>query len=194
MIKRAVLLVAMTAASAAQARPEPVINFKIEHYAVTGNTTAAISASVYKNTPVKMNGGRYGAVTRNQFTTAYSSVGTVSGGCEVKNARIILTSTIVLPDLVMDGQSPAVLAEWQRYIGALRAHEMMHANNGRHTVETLAGRLYNFKAGMSCAQMKVKLDRAIDQLITNMGDWDQRLDAQTQHGKSQGAYLRPGFN
>lgn len=47
----------IAAASVAQASPEPIINFQIEHYSVTGNTTAAISASVFRNTPVKMNGG-----------------------------------------------------------------------------------------------------------------------------------------
>ncbi|NVL48654.1 DUF922 domain-containing Zn-dependent protease [Pseudomonas syringae pv. actinidiae] len=187
------LLLALATASAAQANPEPTINFRIQRYPVTGSTTDEIIAAVFKNTPVVMDGDRFGAVTHNQFQTAFSVVPTASGGCEVKNARIVLDSTIVLPSLVVNGQSPAVLAEWERYIGALRAHELMHANNGKYIAETLIGRLYDFQAQMSCEVMKTMLDQAVDRLINNMGTWDQRLDSQTEHGKTQGAFLRPGF-
>ena len=187
------LVLAMATASAAQAGPMPMINFKIQSYPVYGSTTAEISASVFNNTPVVMDGRRFGAVTHNQFQTGFSAVSTSNGGCEVKNAKVVLNSTIVLPNLVQGRQSPAVQAEWERYIGALRAHEQMHANNGKYTAETLLSRLYNFKAEMPCSMMKAKLDQAVDRLINNMGEWDQRLDSQTEHGKSQGAFLRPGF-
>lgn len=192
-LKGGLLVMAMATASSVHASPEPTINFKIQRYAVSGSTTAEISNSVFQNTPVVMNGGRYGAVTHNQFNTGYSTVPTANGGCEVKNVRILLNSTIVLPDLVRNGQSESVLAEWDRYIGALRAHEQMHANNGKYTAETLANRLYDFKASIPCPQMRVSLDQAVDRLINNMGAWDQNLDAKTEHGKTQGAFLRPGF-
>lgn len=193
MRKVGLLVLVLATASVAQANPEPTINFNIQHYAVSGSTTAEISASVFKNTPVVMDGNRFGAVTHNQFQTGFSVVPTASGGCEVKNARIVLNSTIVLPNLVRNGQSANVLAEWERYIGALRAHEQMHANNGKYTAETLLNRLYDFKAEMPCPVMKAKLDQAVDRLINNMGAWDQKLDSQTEHGKTQGAFLRPGF-
>lgn len=175
------------------AQPEPLINFSIKHYEVTGSTTAEISQSIFRNTPVQINGRSYGAVTHNRFSTSYSSVRMSNGGCAVKNARLVLDSVIILPKLVVDGQSQLVLDEWGRYIGALRAHEMMHANNGKYTAQTLASRLYNFKSTLSCPEMKLRLDRAVDGLINNMGEWDQQLDAKTEHGKSQGAFLRPGF-
>lgn len=187
------LVLVLSASSAVSAQPEPVINFKVRHYEVSGMTSAAITQSVLKNTPVKMNGGSYGAVTHNQFSTSYSAVADSHGGCEVKNVSIVLDSTVVLPKLVPSGQSAAVMAEWERYIGALRAHELMHANNGRLTAQTLASRLYDFKSQMPCVQMRARLDRAVKQLIDNMGVWDQQLDANTDHGRTQGAYLRPGF-
>lgn len=193
LVNPALLALALAAAPAAYSQPEPIINFQVQHYQVSGRTTAEISASVFHNTPVRMNGGKFGAVTRNEFNTGYSAVATSRGGCEVKNARVILNSTVVLPKLVVNGQSRVVLAEFERYLGALRAHEKMHANNGKHTAETVLARLYSFKADMPCREMRVRLDRAVEQLIKNMGIWDQQLDAQTEHGKSQGAYLRPDF-
>jgi predicted secreted Zn-dependent protease len=192
-LRKALLLALGVMALPAHAEPEPIINFKIQHYSVSGTTTAEISTSVFQKTPVKMNNGRFGAVTYNEFTTNYSTVGAGRGGCEVKNARIQLDSTIVLPQLVETDQSEAVIGEWGRYIGALRAHEQMHANNGKLTAETLASRLYDFKSSLPCAEMRVKLDQALDRLIQNMGEWDKQLDAQTEHGKSQGAFLRPVF-
>jgi len=174
-------------------QPQPAIDFAIRYYDVAGSSTEEIRNSVFRNTPIRIKGLPYGAVTENRFTTGYSAVGTSSGGCEVKNVRVMLSSRITLPRLMPSGQSADVLAEWERYIGALRAHEMMHANNGRYTAETVAGRLYNFKSKMPCIQMRDKLDHAVNQLIHNMNVWDKQLDAQTEHGKSQGAFLRPGF-
>lgn len=193
MRKAIMLALAIAAPSTSQAQPDPIISFKIQHYSVSGMTTAEIGKSVFQNTPVRMNGGTYGAVTHNRFTTSYSSVATAQGGCEVKNAMVQLESTVVLPQLVRAGQSATVLAEWERYIGALRAHEGMHANNGKHIASTLAKRLYDFKSLLPCNQMKAKLDQSVDGLINNMGEWDRQLDLTTEHGKSQGAFLRPIF-
>jgi predicted secreted Zn-dependent protease len=192
-LRKGILLALAFIACQVHAGPEPVINFTIQHYPVTGASTGEISKSVFQNTPVQMSNGRFGAVTHNKFTTSYSTIATEQGGCEVKNARVQLDSTIVLPQLAETGQSAAVLKEWERYIGALRAHEQMHANNGRYTAETVASRLYDFKSGLSCVQMRAKLDQAVDLLIQNMGNWDTQLDAQTEHGKTQGAFLRPDF-
>ncbi|PWC98952.1 MULTISPECIES: DUF922 domain-containing protein [Pseudomonas] len=194
MMRNGIMAVALlSAASVATAQPEPTIDFDIRYYDVVGATTAEIRSSVFRSTPIRIKGSPYGAITENRFTTGYSSFGTSSGGCEVKNVRVFLESKITLPRLVINGQSAPVLAEWERYIGALRAHEMMHANNGKYTAETVAGRLYNFKSQIPCDQLRSKLDAAVNQLIHNMGVWDQQLDAQTEHGKSQGAFLRPGF-
>lgn len=193
MRKLALLFLALGSASGVNAEPEPIISFKIRHYLVKGAGTTEIAQSVYENTPVQMEGGRYGAVTQNQITTSYSAVATGQGGCEVKNARIQLDSTIVLPKLEEDNHSPSVLLEWARYSGALRAHEMQHANNGKYIAETLAGRLYNFKSTLPCHEMRARLDLAVDRLIKNMAVWDKQMDAKTQHGRSQGAFLRPGI-
>lgn len=175
------------------AEPEPSIDFSVRYYDVTGSTTDQIRASVFHNTPIRINGSPYGAVTENHFDRAYSAVTTSAGACEVKNVRVHLISRITLPRLVQNGQSEAVLSEWQRYIGALRAHEMMHAQNGRYTAETIASRLFSVKSAMPCPQMQQLLNAAVEQLIENMGKWDEQLDAKTEHGRSQGAFLRPGF-
>jgi predicted secreted Zn-dependent protease len=186
-------MLALLIPAIAMAQPEPIVQFGIEYYEVSGATTAEISKSIFDNTPVRGANGMFGAVTKNQFSTAYSSVSTTNGGCEVKNVRVELASTVVLPELVINGQSQQVFGEWSRYIGALRAHEMQHANNGKYTANTLAGRLYNFKTSLPCKQMRVRLDYAVNELIVNMGRWDQQLDAKTEHGKSQGAFIRIGF-
>lgn len=187
------LFAVLAFAAPAAASPQPAINFKVQHYLVSGRDTTALERAVFATTPVAMNGQRYGAVTHNEFRTSYSAVGTGDGGCEIKNVRVILDSTIILPKLAPGQYSRAVLAEWSRYIGALTAHEMQHANNGKYTAETIAARLFNFRAPMPCLEMRPKLDRAIDSLIKNMGQWDANLDRDTNHGATQGAFLRKGI-
>jgi len=174
------------------ASPQPTINFQLEHYLVSGASTDELERSIFESTPVFISGRRYGAVTKNEFATSYAAVGTSEGGCEVRNVKVLLNSTVILPKLAPGRYSGALLAEWQRYIGALTAHEMQHANNGKYTAETLAKRLYNFKAPIPCSQMKPKLDQALDRLVKNMGHWDLELDRQTAHGATQGATLKKG--
>lgn len=175
------------------ASPAPQIDFAIQHYDVSGATTDEINASIFQNTPVRIDGRKFGALTVNKFSTNYSTINTSSGGCEVKNVRIGLNSKVILPRLANQDVSDGVRAEWFRYINALAEHERLHANNGKQIAETLSKRLFGFASDLSCKETTVLLNRGIDRLIGNMSEWDRALDHATEHGRAQGAYLRGGI-
>jgi len=173
--------------------PAPAVDFGYEYYPVTGATTDEINASIQVQTPIVAGGRKYGAVTRNDFWTNYARVDSPSGGCEVRNVRVKLRTRIVLPSLQPGRRSAAVQAEWGRYIRALHEHEMMHAQNGARTAQTVISRLFRFKSDLSCNEMGPMLDAAVNQLISNISVWDMRFDSETQHGATHGAVLRGGI-
>tara|TARA_R110002124_G_scaffold128157_19_gene288720 strand:+ start:17759 stop:18349 length:591 start_codon:yes stop_codon:yes gene_type:complete len=178
----------------AHASPEPIIDFSVEYYSVSGRTTDEINRSIFENTPIMMSGRRYGAVTKNDFITNFDQIASRRGGCEVRNVRVELKSKVILPKLTPAYQSNQVSQEWNRYLSALIDHEKLHANNARRTAETLVTRLFGLESDLPCDQMKVKLNQAIDLLVSRMGAWDLRLDQQTSHGAAQGAFLQGGLN
>lgn len=180
-------------AGGSAAAPAPQVNFNIVHYEVQGKTTDEIQRSLFERTPVLMPGGRYGAVTHNRIRTNYSAVGNKSGGCEIKNVRVVLDSTVVLPRLVTPNVSPAVRREWDRYINALAHHEQLHANNGKHIAQTVSQRLFGLKSQHQCDVTLRQLKSGIDHLIKGMAKWDDELDRRTNHGRSQGAFLQEGI-
>lgn len=177
----------------ARAEPIPTIDFSVEYYPVQGMSTDEINRSIFSNSPISISGQKYGAVTRNDFSTGFDRISTPQGGCEVRNVRVRLTSRVMLPQLVNSGQSPQVIHEWNRYIGALIAHEKLHANNAKLTADTLVARLFGLRGHLPCDKMAVSLNTAIDVLVARMGDWDKKLDHETKHGSSQGAFLRGGI-
>ncbi len=193
MLRAPCLLLGLALSAFATAAPAPVINLSVQYYPVTGSTTDEINQSIFSVSPILIRGTRYGAVTKNEFQTGYSRVATEKGGCEVRNVRVVLNSTILLPQLTQGYHSPAVMNEWRRYMAALIAHEQLHALNGKHTAQTLASRLFGFKSDLPCDEMGERLNAAIDKLIDNMGEWDRELDSTTHHGHTQGAFLQNGI-
>lgn len=171
------------------ASPAPIVTFKIQHYEVAGQTVAEIKSSMFRNTPVRGLSGNFGAVTVNSFSTTYNLMPTASGGCEVRNPVVALDSVVTLPRLVIGNQTRVVLVEWQRFIGALRAHEMLHAKNGLNIAQTILTRLSTIQTRMPCNQVSVNLNNAIQVLMNNMSEFDRQLDSKTNHGESQGAVL-----
>ncbi len=168
--------------------PKPIVDFSIVYYEVSGRTIPEIHEAMFSNTPIRSEEGIFGGVTANTISASYDLMQT-SSGCEVRNPVVHLKSTVVLPKLSDDYRSAATVREWERFISALRAHELMHAQNGHAIASTLLSRLYIFRSEQTCVAIRGRLDAAVSSLIKNMNEIDRHLDRETAHGATQGAVL-----
>lgn len=169
---------------------EPVVTFRIEHYEVTGNTVAEIQRSVLARTPVRSASGVFGGATRWNLETSYRTEPLPGGRCAVLDPKVFLEIKVTLPRLRPGNRiTREAFAEWNRFLGALRAHEKLHALNGKLTAETLERRMANLTTGFDCQKTKEVLDKSSRALIDQISQRDVELDRSTVHGRSQGAFL-----
>ena len=173
-----------------QVNAKPVTDFELKHYEVTGNTIAEIKRSMAKNSPIRTGNKGFGGVTVWSLDTTYTTVETPDGGCEVRDPKVFLKIKIMLPKLRPGPRlSRRAMAEWERFLGALRAHEMLHAKNGLYTAETIEKRMTNLRTKVSCPRTKEVLNQGSQVLISNITQRDRDMDRDTRHGETQGAYL-----
>lgn len=169
---------------------EPVVTFRIEHYEVTGNTVAEIQQSVLARTPVRSANGVFGGATRWNLETSYRTEPLPGGRCAVLDPKVFLEIRVTLPRLRPGSKiTREAFAEWNRFLGALRAHEKLHALNGKFTAETLDRRMVNLTTAFDCQRTKEVLDKSSRALIDQISQRDVELDRKTVHGRSQGAFL-----
>lgn len=169
---------------------EPIVTFRLEHYEVTGNTVAEIQKSVLARTPVRSASGVYGGATRWHLETSYRTEPLPGGRCAVLDPKVFLEIKVTLPRLKPGTRiTRQAYAEWNRFLGALRAHEKLHALNGKFTAETLERRMANLTTGFDCQRTKEVLDKSSRALIDQISQRDVELDRRTVHGRSQGAFL-----
>lgn len=186
-------LVALLGPIGAVANPQPIIDFQLEHYWVSGQSTDDLRQQIFEKTPVWISGQKYGAATINNFQTAYALTSTAAGGCEVKNPSVRLSSKVILPKLIPGQYSDTLYMEWVRYIRALTEHEMQHAQNGKRAAEDLARQLASYSMEIPCARMNPILAEAVAKFIEQRGVWDVEFDQATRHGAVHGAELKSGI-
>lgn len=169
---------------------EPVVVFKVEHYPVTGLTISEIQQSISERAPTRNGDTFYSGATVWSLASTYDYVQLANGGCAISNPKVTVEISVSLPSLQDDpNRSPEVIREWTRFYTALRAHELLHAANGKRTAQTLLNRLSGVRTELPCDRLRVVVTDAGQALIKKLGQYDTQLDQQTNHGATQGALL-----
>ncbi|MNN49685.1 hypothetical protein D3C81_1642260 [compost metagenome] len=180
------LLVLVPAVQAA----EPVSStVREQHYMVFGRTIDEIQRSIIERTPVRNAQGAFAGNTNSHYKTTYRLVPVAQTGCVLRNATVKVESVVTLPQLAPGTLSPAVAAEWQRYYTALRTHEYLHVQSGKESARATQQWLANMTISGPCHAVRPQLRVTIEAYILKLDERDQHLDAITDHGRSQGAWL-----
>ena len=192
MIAAATLIIGSLSECASAEPARPQVTFKISYYPVFGRSIAEIRNSIGQNTPSKDGDVFYAGVTVWDLNSNFDMVGTAAG-CSLTNSKVYLNTTIHLPQLVDPGQvSDGVRSEWTRFSNALKTHEMMHAKNAYRAASTLLNKINNLTTSVQCDRARVIIQDGTDALIKRITEFDRDLDNETEHGKTQGAYLNLG--
>lgn len=170
----------------------PDVRFQVEYYPVTGRTMAEIQTSIGEQTPSKEGDYFYAGVTVWDLNSSFDLVSS-SSGCSLSNGQVFLNTTIHLPQLNDSGHlSDGVRAEWTRFSNALKTHEMLHAKNAYRAATTLLSKIHGLRTSVPCERARTIIQNGTDELIRRISEFDRDLDSQTQHGKTQGAFLNLG--
>ena len=182
------LLLLLTLAPLAQAAQPVTSTVREQYYLVYGRTIDDIHRSIAERTPVRNGQSAFGGNTQVTYQTTYRLV-PARTGCVLRNAAVKVDAVVTLPRLVPGTRTRAVVAEWLRYLTALRAHEYQHVQSGKESAKATQRWLAGMQLSGPCHEARPRVRAAIEAYIRMLDERDRQLDIVTDHGRTQGAWL-----
>jgi len=109
------------------------------------------------------------------------------GKCRVRNVKTELNATIDLPNLV--GANPLQSEQFEKYLTALREHELGHYAIGKEAATEIDHKIYSLTEKYSCKSLRRAVNKLAFQTIDEYRTLELNYDSSTQNGKLQGAWL-----
>ena len=159
----------------------------IHWYPVTGGTAAQIYASMEQCRPAAI--APYTGKTNNWVNYRYTSAVNSRGQCSVGAVAVGVQSTMVLPSWTPSTNStPELAKEWQTFIDALYTHEGGHVDRAISGARQLYADLTNVGPG-PCSTLTARTSAVFSRDNAAIEQAQFAYDAQTDHGRTQGAVL-----
>lgn len=153
---------------------------RLTGYSVSGTSLRSLRSTMSGSGPTDSAGARHHALTKWRLQPRLMRR---NGECDASTAELEYAITVTLPDLeTKDRFSRAERETWDRYFTALVAHEMNHARIVQAGAERVRAAM---RAAVGCEAI-LAASRAA---IAEIGDASRQYDQQTQHGRTEGAWL-----
>jgi predicted secreted Zn-dependent protease len=170
-----------TAGVAASPYAAPV-DLRLDYYEVQGADFKSVLSSM-------MAGREFAGNTHWSLSYEYRPR-MAAGICKVDSVATRLELSMTLPHWAPPpGVAGELIARWERFISALRAHEDGHVQ-GAINLESEAKRTLLALSSESCRALDAAIRERFDQLLEQGRARDRDYDARTDHGNSQGAVFR----
>lgn len=109
------------------------------------------------------------------------------GMCRITRVDVTVTGKITLPRLV--GGNPELRGKFEKYLPALRTHELGHYENGRNAAADIERRMLALPEMSSCNALQDAANNLGDSTVDFYAGKDKEYDHETLRGKTQGAWL-----
>ena len=186
-MKRAAALAAGFALglAAAGAGATPKQDSRTVTYPVSGATEAEVRESLDRS-PLSPDGRRRVGYTQADISWEFRY--RESGGrCRVVSATVTLNVTITLPEWTPpSGATRALRDRWDRFLGALTAHEQGHVDIALATAQRIEDALWRAPTQRSCKGYDDVLGRIANDLFDAAEVEQKKFDEDTDHGRTQG--------
>jgi predicted secreted Zn-dependent protease len=160
---------------------------RFRHYPVSGTTAEALWRAVQANGP-RQTAGTFAAYTDVHQHWSYEFLAT-EAGCGISEARVRTTVEIHLPQWVEGrrGADPALVRRWDDFLQALRTHEAGHQRLAEEEGRAIRRAILAVRTG-TCAEIDGAVAEAAAAARRAFAERSRRYDAETEHGRTQGAY------
>lgn len=157
-------------------------------YDVRGLTHSEITRSLNEGARRAIDGGWRGYHRwRVRWEFRYQSG---AGSCEIIASTVYLESTVTLPRWRdRERADSALIAEWDRYIGALRTHENGHRDIAYRAAGEIQRALRRVR-GPACGMVSAEANRIAGAILQRHQRLNREYDEETRHGEAQGASWR----
>ncbi len=180
------LLLSLLLLLSIRAYAEPVVNVSKNFYPVLAQSKKELWQSLNAETPVYENGNSYYAYTYTYVSWKFSWV-TINNYCRVTAVTVSVDVTYTLPEL--ESSSPKVREIWDKWYPRLVFHERGHENNAVRAARDVERGIYKLTDSMPCNELEVAVNKMGQKRMEILVATDKKYDKETEHGKTQGAWL-----
>lgn len=162
-----------------------VVEDSPQRYSIYGATTEQHREQLQTCTPI----GQYAAAASYQISWQYNYVLQAGGLCKVVSPKIGLHLNMVLPEWEPTAATTDQTRQtWDDFIGNLTHHERGHYDISREYAKNMLQTLQQLPA-RSCDNLTGYIDTVLAEKLDELRAAQERYDATTDHGATQGAVL-----
>lgn len=110
-----------------------------------------------------------------------------NGACRITSSSTQLTADILLPRL--SNANVLQMASFDRFIIALRQHELGHYNIATEAARKIDSDLNNIPAMSNCSALEAYANTTSKNTMDRFNERSRQYDRDTNHGKTQGAWI-----
>ncbi len=180
-----IILPGLLLASPLLAAPEE--NRRYHYYPVEAQVGDSLLTALNRHSPVRQNGQIFHGHTSWNIRWHYDFQRS-PGLCQALRPRVWLDLKLTLPELSVRAPE-ALRQQFWPFLDKLRLHEEGHVRVGQQTARQIEQALQSPISAPDCTHLEQELNARGQRLIEQGNAADQRYDAQTGHGRTQGASL-----
>ena len=181
------LLALAALAISAGARAEVHETLDTGHYEAYAQHGRSLALALNEASPFRPGNQVFHSATAWTMDWKLQPIAAADGRCRTAGVRIDLRGEMLLPRLL--GGSLAQQERFESYLVRLREHELGHFEIGREAARELEKTLYALKPSSSCADLQAAARSEGARLLAKYEEMGDAYDRQTQHGRTQGAWL-----
>ncbi|CAG1022445.1 hypothetical protein DOJK_01679 [Patescibacteria group bacterium] len=175
----------MILANIANAEVDAHVDYR--YYTAYGDDDSTLLQILNKATPILENNRRYHGYTKWHVRWRYRWYEQADGRCKITSVKTTVTGDVLLPQL--ENANAEQTEAFERYVTALKEHELGHYNIGKEAGETIDQYIAELPEMPSCKILEKTANDFGYQTLDEYRAQEKQYDADTKHGKTQGAWL-----
>lgn len=164
-------------------------SLRFKYYTATHRPGSTLLTALNTSSPIRHEGKVFHGYTAWNVTWQFRWWEESDGRCRLTENHTRLAVEITLPRL--NTPDAGARTAFDRYLNALKAHEMEHVKIGRRTAERIDRGILQLPPMASCRELETTANELGMSLIQEAIVEEKQMDQQTGHGRRQGAVLPP---
>lgn len=162
-------------------------SLRFKYYAAEHRPGTTLLAALNASSPIRHEGRIFHGYTAWTVRWQFRWWEEADGRCRLTENQTRLAVEITLPSL--SSTEAAARTAFDRYLTALKAHEMEHAKIGRSAAERIDRGILQLPEMSSCRALEAAANSLGMRLLREAVAEEKQMDQQTGHGRLQGAIL-----
>lgn len=158
------------------------------YYPATAEPNRSLLSILNKASPIRLNNHIFHGYTKWYVKWNYRWFERPDGRCRITQVTTKYTSSIKLPQL--DNATPEQAELFDNYVSALQKHELGHYEIGKEAAYKIDQGIRDLPEMSSCKELEQTANGFGHQTLDEYRAKEKQYDASTEHGKTQGAWLK----